>query len=280
MAVGDVMLDRYVGRAISRYGLAYPLARVKPILDKADLVVGNLECPITDQPRVLQKHFLFRASPSHTSALKGFDVLSVANNHSLDCGIDGLWDTVSNLSKLQIAAVGTLLEPVTLTKNGIRVAFLAFSDFREKLPISREDTAWTGQGGNVRYGREVVDYYDRDRLSGAIGKAKKIADVVVVIAHWGIEGDAKPSARQRKEAKELAAAGADLILGAHPHVLQPVERIGKTVVAYSMGNFVFDSTRTAERKAAIFSFSVTKSGVESWKLIPCRIENARPIPDH
>src|ERR1043165_2264409 len=88
LAVGDVMLDRYVGRAIARYGVAYPLARVKPILSKADLVVGNLECPITSRPRVLEKHFAFRAEPSSAAALQGFDVLSVANNHPLDCGLD------------------------------------------------------------------------------------------------------------------------------------------------------------------------------------------------
>src|ERR1044072_1516830 len=133
MAVGDVMLDRYVGRAIARYGAGYPLSRVRPFLDQADLVVGNLECPITSRPRTVSKHFVFRASPAHASALAGFDVLSVANNHSLDCGRTGLDDTVAGLSKLGIADVGTSLEPVVVTRGGVRIAFLAFSDFPEPV---------------------------------------------------------------------------------------------------------------------------------------------------
>jgi poly-gamma-glutamate synthesis protein (capsule biosynthesis protein) len=260
MAVGDLMLDRYVAREIEHHGTAYPLERVRPVLDAADLVAGNSECPITDRPRDASKRFVFRAMPDYASALKGFDVLSVANNHSLDCGPAGLTDTIANLSLQGIQPVGTAAgEPVVIEKKGIKIAFLAFSDFNEP-------------------GDDGVMHYDRERLGRNITAVRRRADVVVVMAHWGVEGSSEPTPRQRAEAKELAMAGADLILGSHPHVLQPVERLGKCVVAYSMGNFVFDAVKAKERETAIFSFEIRARGVDSWRTIPCKIRNARPEP--
>ncbi|MFI5386365.1 MAG: CapA family protein [Fimbriimonadales bacterium] len=303
-AVGDIMLDRYVGRAIDRNGANYPLGKVRGALRQSDLVIANLECPLTSHPKELIKHFPFRVPPDRVGALRGIDIVSVANNHTLDCGSDGLVETLRTLDKAGIQPLGAGLDPwkpVIVSKNGLRIAFFALSDFPEREPISPRTpgSAKSGPppapgevwGGNAqpdvafpktstpqRLAASPVAYYNASKMKAAILAAGKDADVIVVFAHWGVEGDSSPSDRQRREAKELAADGADLILGAHPHVLQPVEHIGKTVVAYSLGDFVFDTTKPKEAKTAIFRFTLTKKGVESFELVPCRIRHARPEP--
>lgn len=259
MALGDVMLDRYVGRAIDRYGVDYPLDKVRPLLKRADLVLANLECPLTTRPIEIQKHFQFRVPPDRVQALTGIDIVSVANNHGLDCGTEGLAETLRTLASAHIRSVGQEAQtPLIVNLKGLRVAFLAFSDFRDSLP--------------------GICHYDSLKASEAIASARRLADDVVVFMHWGNEGDPEPSYRQRAEANEMARSGVDLILGAHPHILQPVERIGKTVVAYSMGNFVFDSTRPDQAKTAIFLFHLGKDGAVDSSKIPCRIRGSRPVP--
>jgi|SRR5579862_3871340 len=261
-AVGDVMLDRYVGREIDRHGTSYPLARVRALLAKADLVVANLECPLTSRPKELHKTYTFRVPPERVAALKGIDVVSVANNHTLDCGRGGLTDTLAALRGAGIEVCGIDADPLIIERKGIRIGIIAFSDFPE----------------TVNGGGPGVNYYNPELMKRKIALAHKTAGFVIVLAHWGIEGDSTPSDRQRREAKELAADGADLILGAHPHVLQPVDRIGKTVVAYSMGNFVFDPPNAKQASTAVFQFEIGNDGVGSSKLIPCRIRHEQPAP--
>ncbi|HVT11099.1 MAG TPA: CapA family protein [Fimbriimonadaceae bacterium] len=265
-AVGDVMLDRYVGRRIDELGPGYPLEKVAPIFDKADLVAANLECPLTNEPIRLKKQFPFRANPSHVKALSGIDIVSLANNHTLDCGTAGLAETMRTLAKAGIASVGAdkkMWLPLIVQRNGLKIAFFAFSDFPE---VSQTPNA------------ELPTYYAPGRMSELIGFVRPQVDVIVVFAHWGVEGGSQPSGRQRSEAKEMADAGADLIIGSHPHVLQPVERIGKTVVAYSMGNFVFDAPNAAQAKTAIFRFRLTNQGVTQFDQVPCEIVKTRPEP--
>ncbi|HTQ08654.1 MAG TPA: CapA family protein [Fimbriimonadaceae bacterium] len=259
-AVGDIMLDRYVGEEIERHGTAYPLSKVRRVLAKADLAVANLECPLTRQPRVLPKSFAFRCPPERVAALSGIQLVTVANNHTLDCGRPGLSETLSTLRSAGIAVFGSSTTPAVVERHGIRIAFLGFSDFPESAPGDAPG----------------IVYYDRAAIAAAVTRARSEADVVVVFAHWGIEGDPRPSARQREEASEIARAGADLILGAHPHVLQPVERIGHTVVAYSMGNFVFDPPNSAQARTAIYRFTIGRDGVTYCELLPCLIEACRP----
>lgn len=269
-AVGDVMLDRYVGRRIDQFGPAFPLEMVAPELQKADLVIANLECPLTTAPPALEKRFIFRVNPANVAALKGIDIVSLANNHTLDCGEAGFAETQRTLAKALIATIGAdSWKPLILQRNGLKIAIFAFSDFPENpTNASAKSVHRTPNSGPT--------YYNPARMRAAIAFMRPQVDDIIVFAHWGIEGTAVPSERQRMEAREMAEAGADLILGSHPHVLQPVERIGHTVVAYSMGNFVFDATKTEERKTAIFKFLLRPHEVSEWKLTHCRITNARP----
>ncbi|HWA81939.1 MAG TPA: CapA family protein [Fimbriimonadaceae bacterium] len=268
-AVGDVMLDRYVGRHIDARGSGYALEKVRNEFAKADLVLANLECPLTTQPIQVEKRFPFRAKPSRVKALKGIGVVSLANNHTLDCGSAGLAETVRVLEKVGIASIGVggkTWMPLIVRRNGLRIALFAYSDFPEKPSIPQYPNT------------PLISYFSSARMRERLALIRPQVDFVIVFAHWGIEGDFQPSDRQRKEAKEMADSGADLILGSHPHVLQPVERIGHAVVAYSMGNFIFDAPNAQQAETAIFEFRLARHRVIDWRLVPCQIKGARPIP--
>lgn len=248
-AVGDVMLDRAVASRLTRFGDAYALKRVCRELE-ADLVFANLECPLTREPKQSAKRFVFRAAPERVRALVGIDVVSLANNHTLDCGPRGFAETVRTLEAARIVALAPG-QPVLIEKNGLRLAFVSVSDF---------------------------DAGATDAIPGLIRTWRERAEVVIVSVHWGVEGSSKPSVRQRALAQAFAAAGADLILGHGPHVLQPVERVGRTLVAFSMGNFVFDALTPQERDTAIYHYELTKNGASGGPVIPCRIQDGRPAP--
>jgi len=276
MAVGDVMLDRFVGRAIDRFGPRYPFARVRKTLNRANIVYANLECPLTTEQKVLAKRFVFRVKPGSVGVfnLKPLTVLSTANNHSLDCGRKGLAQTLETLDRhhLQHAGAGSTedaaWQPLIVQRKGLKVAFIAVSDFPE----------------TVAGDSPVVCYYDEARLKTSIQRARKSADIVVVCPHWGIEDTTVTSERVKREARLISDDGADLILGCHPHVLQSVTWLtrpdgGRTCVAFSMGNFVFDTTRALQTKTGIFSFTLNRRGVSASKLLPATIVNCQPRID-
>jgi poly-gamma-glutamate capsule biosynthesis protein CapA/YwtB (metallophosphatase superfamily) len=265
-AVGDVMLDRYVGRHIDQEGPGYPLKLVEPYLAGVDILVGNLECPVTAAPPAFNKHYVFQAKPQRLAAVKRFTLFGLANNHALDCGERGLDDTIANLDRLGIghAGAGSDLDrawmPVVVERKGIKVAFVSYTDFAP------------GQGA------ERMAVYDEKRLRQSIRQAKKWAHAVIVLVHWGVEDSREATARQKREAMAAAHAGADLILGSHPHVLQPIEWIGHTVVVYSMGNFIFDSPnlKPEEKKTALYTFRIGTHGVVDSTVTPLAILRGRP----
>ena len=238
-AVGDIILDRGVAQQMEKRGLDYPFAETKNTLRAADIAFGNLECPISTQPKRSGKPVVFRAAPTTAKALSnaGFDVLSLANNHALDCGIEGLKETQSILhrQKIGFCGIGSTAapgnKPLVIEKNNVRVAFVGFSQFG-------------GQG---------IAPADDATVRRDITRAKKSADVVVASFHWGVENETRPDARQKALARLAAKCGADLILGHHPHILQGWELLpaadGRRALAvYSLGNFVFRSARLETRR--------------------------------
>ncbi|MCW5942405.1 MAG: CapA family protein [Fimbriimonadaceae bacterium] len=264
-AVGDIMLGRYVARRIAREGAHALFDAARPALD-ADLTFGNLECVLGDAPFARPKRFLLRGDPASASALAkaGFDVLSVANNHAVDAGEPGLRQTLRALEDDGVNPVGHRAEPTVVVRKGLRVAFLAITDFPVDPP-------------------GLVRQTDESTLAGDIADARRRADVVVVSWHWGTEGSHLPSDRQRRLARLAADAGADLVLGHHPHVLQPIEWLPakdgrRCLVAYSLGNFVFDATRPAERQTLVLRATLAKNGVQSYATVPFRIRQGRPLP--
>ena len=209
---GDVMLGRGVAQSLDGDWQS-AFSAVRPWLAEADLTFANLESPLTTAPQVSSGYDL-RESPVAGNALRtaGFDVISLANNHALDAGNAGLAETVASLDAAGIVGV------VTQTTGGLRQSvhyhLLAFDD--STVPLDVEIAA------------------------RSVAAAAAEADLVIASVHWGGEFQAAPGPRQQTIAQELARAGADLVIGHGPHVLQRVEWMGKTLVAYSLGNLLFD----------------------------------------
>lgn len=243
-AVGDVMLARGVGRQIERAGAPSLLKRARPLLH-GDIVLGNLECCLCDKPLVTKHRHRLRASPWSVQALEGFTHLTLANNHAEDCGAAGLLDTVQCLEKAGIGWADCRNPAVAVDK---RFTLLAF------------DAAKSPAAEMARQVRAAT------------------TPIVIVSIHWGIEYDHHPTPAQRKLASELAAAGADLIVGHGPHVLQPVERLGESLVAYSLGNFVFDDCRPGPSLTAVLRCLLAPDGPREVRLIPMKIERCSPRP--
>ncbi|MBI3944370.1 MAG: CapA family protein, partial [Armatimonadetes bacterium] len=273
-AVGDILLDRGVGERIGRFGIEYPFRHVAGILSGADIAFGNLECPLSAEGIKTPKPFSFRADPAAAECLRraGLDIVSLANNHAMDCGRSGLLETVRHLEGRGIRWCGagwTRAEAeaaTVVTARGLRVGFVGFCRF---LP----------EGGFLRDDRPTIAFASPERVRAAVRAARARADVVVASFHWGVEYRPYPVAEQERLAKEAVDAGAHLVLGHHPHVLQRVEWLGPhAVAAYSLGNFVFDSPRPEARESAILRFRLSRRGVESVDAIPVRVEGCRPRP--
>ncbi|HJV23825.1 MAG TPA: CapA family protein [Holophagaceae bacterium] len=243
VAVGDIMMHQDVKRSAESFGFDALWAEVAPLLKGADLAFGNLETPVapaTGRPGV---PFVFNAPEGLPQALKaaGWTLVSTANNHAFDQGSKGIRETLQHLDEAKLLHAGsgitkaTADQPLLLERNGLKVAVLAFTDIFNVDLNGRADAPW-------------VRPLDLEEALPAVRAVRAQADVVVVSVHWGNEYQHQPSPRQKEAAQALVGAGADLILGHHPHVLQPlawVEAEGrKGLVAYSLGNFISNQDRT------------------------------------
>lgn len=256
--VGDIMLDRGVEQSVREnfdgdFGELFAQAG---FLGKADITFGNLEGPLSDRGYDLQNLYSFRMNPEALDALKeaGFDVLSLANNHIGDWGRPALEDTMRRLHDAGLAYVGTgfnradAIEPRVITRDGVSYGYLAFSD---------QGPAWLAGPNDSSL---VLLANDGDRVK-LIEEAASKVDVLIVSYHFGEEYETEPNARQRDIAESSIDAGATIVVGHHPHVIQPVERYGDGLIAYSLGNFIFDqpfSEETMEGLALEVVFEDTK----------------------
>jgi poly-gamma-glutamate capsule biosynthesis protein CapA/YwtB (metallophosphatase superfamily) len=245
--VGDIMLGRRVGRAAAAAGdVAAPLRPLRHRLAVADITVGNLESTLSRDGAPRQGDDSFAAPPSVLNGLAaaGFDVLSLANNHTGDFGLGALTQTLRQVARSPIRGVGAgrdlaaAWRPVVVDRNGVRFGFVAFNAIGE-TPRARPMRAGAAEvrmqprtgplsRPDLRRARRVVR-----RLAGA-------ADVVVVLPHWGAQYTHTPVPAQRRVGRALVDAGADVVVGGHPHWVQPVQRYRGALVVHSLGNFVFD----------------------------------------
>ncbi len=257
VAVGDILFARYLpDKTLSRVSeRRRPFADVAHILERADIVFGNVESPVTVQPKKFSvfRTLTFRAEPGdmRTLAAAGFDVVSLANNHAYDMGIKRVAETRRNVEAAGLVAIGAgateaiARRPGLIEKNGIRIAILAW-------------TVWLkGQKGANRDGAVALvrNRHLRGTLGPEIARVRRelSPDFVVVSLHWGIEYEPHPGSTQRRNARALIDAGADLILGHHPHVVQDFERYKHGIIVYSLGNFLFDNPELRQRRSAIFA---------------------------
>ena len=238
IAVGDLAFNGRYHRLLERHGVAYPFGAVMPKWVHSDVRLGNLESPLTSASRVASTKLTLRGSPHAAAALRHaqFDCVSLANNHMMDFGPEGLSETCAKLDEVGIAHVGAgknldeATSPVILERKGHRVGILAFCDVEQISPL---------YAGPQTAG---VASLDLDRCIESVRDLRSHVDWLVVQLHWGVEMSQLPSPQQRRVAARLAGSGVDVVLGHHPHVVQPVDVINGVPVAYSLGDFMFSST--------------------------------------
>jgi poly-gamma-glutamate capsule biosynthesis protein CapA/YwtB (metallophosphatase superfamily) len=274
VAVGDVTFGGSVAKVMAARGVSYPWLPTGRILRGADLATANLEGVVSTRGQpVPDKEFHFRGTPAALSAARrvaGLDVVSVANNHTLDFGSVAFLDTLRIARSNGIATVGggadlfAARRAVIVRRGGVRVAFLAYSDVRPD-----GFTAGVGQPGTAPA--------DAAAIRTDVVAAGRRADVVVVWVHWGEELARRVDARQRLFASAALNAGADVVLGSHPHVLQRVIRpTGRALVGWSLGNFVFPPHSPGTDQTAILHLDLGRDGVRGHRLQHARIVGVQP----
>ena len=273
-AVGDLMLGRSIGDRIEADGPGVVFDEaINDVLSGADITAGNLEMVVSEFGSPQPKGYTFRAPLEAVAVLKaaGFDVVSQANNHAMDFGRLALLDTGENLRASGIEPVGAGADiaaasrATVVERNGLRIAFVGLVDAPAEGPGFSRDT-WEATAS-----RAGVAWADTASVTNAVHTAAASADLVVVMLHFGIEYATEPNATQQRLAHAAIDAGATLVIGSHPHVLQEVEKYGGGLIAYSLGNFVFDGFDGSANETAILEVTLSASGVESWKLVPVDI---------
>ena len=271
-AVGDVMLARSVGQRVLADGARTVFADTREVLAGADITVANLESAVGTRGEPAAKGYRFRAPPATADALTdaGFDVVALANNHTLDYGAEALVETLALLDARGVGHAGAGLDAATahraavVVRNGLRVAFLSYVDVPSEGNFNRANWAATED-------RPGVVWFDEAAMRRDVETARSRADIVLVFLHFGAEGSVVPTRKQRSQAQSAIDAGAALVLGSHPHVLQPVEEYNGGVIAYSLGNFVFDGFEGSANDTAIFIAELTREGVQSWRMVTASI---------
>lgn len=249
--VGDIMLDRGVRKVVEKNGGDYdfPFSRIAPSLKLYDVLFGNLEGTISNRGVNVGSIYSFRMDPKSAGALAnaGFDILSVANNHAGDWSRDGMIDTWNYLRDSNIQTVGAGMNadeayaPVIVMKKGVKIAYVAFSEFGR---------------GYMSAGLKMpgIAIISDEAIRVGVKAAREKADIVVASFHFGDEYEPEPSAFQKRIARLAIDSGADIVVGHHPHVAQSVEWYKGKVIAYSLGNFVFDQPFSeATMEAPVFT---------------------------
>ena len=243
------------------------------IMEEADIFLVNNEFPYSDRGAPQEgKAFTFRAKPEYVEQLKEMhvDMVSLANNHAFDYGEDAFMDTLTILEEAGIPYLGAgrniqeASEPYYLEKNGLKIAFLAATQ------IERMDNPNTRGATETMPG--VFRCWDAEKLYEQIKLAKENSDFVVVFVHWGTENQTEVDWAQKDQVGKYVEAGADLVVGAHPHCLQPLEMIERTPVIYSVGNFLFSSFTL---DTALVKVIVDENGIKEFQFIPCKQEGSK-----
>lgn len=239
---GDILLSDHVLGAYNKAGNIGGVVdeTFQGIIDSSDVFMVNQEFPFSSRgSAAADKQFTFRLPPEKVSIFQelGIDIVTLANNHALDYGTDALLDTCDTLDQAGIGRVGAganleeAKKPVIMDVKGKKIGFLGAS---RVIPVGSWNATASGAG--------MLTTYDPALLLEEIKKTRGQCDFVVVYVHWGIEKDIRPQDYQRTMGKQYIDAGADLVIGSHPHVLQGMEYYKGKPIVYSLGNFVFGSS--------------------------------------
>ncbi|MCZ2079978.1 MAG: CapA family protein [Bryobacteraceae bacterium] len=269
---GDVMLSRHVGRiARQKQDPSWPFRELAGTLKDADIAFVNLESPFSDKGRRTEKGMVFKADPEMISGLvdAGIDVVSTSNNHARDCGSYGVTFTLEWLAKHGILAVGTgatgeiAHAGVVLERKGVRFGFLAYT--------------YDQLNGNYTDHDPRIAVMDLDRMKQNVQSMKTRSDVIVVSMHAGTEYRRTPHKGQVEFARAAINAGARLVVGHHPHVIQTVEEYGGGLIFYSLGNLVFDQSHRRDTQRGLLAEVIFNGArLDGYYLLPVDIKLTVP----
>jgi poly-gamma-glutamate capsule biosynthesis protein CapA/YwtB (metallophosphatase superfamily) len=235
-----------------------------------DLSLLNLESCVTTRGEPRSKPYTFRTHPRFLSVLRdaGVDLVNIANNHVFDYGEPGFFDTIAALDSTGIPYIGAGIDegrahtPFVAVLHGRRFAFLGY--YRgEEAPPARGNLPGVAERSLRLIGRDIRDARTRLR-----------ADHVIVSLHWGVEKAETPERWQRRVAHAIIDAGADVIIGHHPHVLQGIERYRKGLIAYSLGNLIFGGNSRENYDTAVLELTWS-SGRMAYTVLPVRVTGYR-----
>jgi len=270
IAVGDIMPGRTVESKMQQYDdWLYPFRETYQVTTTGDIVFGNLESPLIDGATTPAYNMVFRADPGFTAGLQfgGFNILSLANNHMKNQGTEGIINTRQTLDNANIYHVGAgenidqASHPVIMEKNGIKFAFLAYLD-----------SSFVPDSYGAKANTSGSPFMEIEKMQQNIKNIQNQADVIIVSMHAGTEYADRPNQKQIDFAHAAIESGAELVIGHHPHVVQPVEYYQDGIILYSLGNFIFDqmwSEKTREGAMAVINFSGTE--ITNLELIPVKI---------
>ena len=271
---GDIVLDGGPGLAIAAG--RDPFAAFAPLFAQADIRVANLECVVATVGEPEEKIFKFRAAPPTLDILKRhIDAVSIANNHSGDFGRPAFEQMLGLLDQAGIGRFGgghNLLEahaPLIIERHGLRIALLGYNEF---MPRSFEADA---HGAGSAWSED-------EQVSADIHAARSHyhADIVIPIMHWGWENELHSSTRQQQLARLMIDAGADVVIGGHPHVTQEVAYYHGKLIVYSVGNFMIDLLdNDNQTRGWLLQLELDHQGVRSWHTAVAQIDSeGTPVP--
>lgn len=261
-AIGDILIHDWVyqdAKTQSGYDFTPMFQHISSILQKPDILLANQETILGGEEIGISSYPLFNSPQEVGDALvqAGVDIVSTANNHSLDKGEKGLIASINYMDKIVLPHVGTYRSReeqqklVILNKNGVKVAYLSYTYGTNGIPVPR--------------GKDyLVNLIDKEKMKEEIHRAKKEADVVVMSLHWGNEYQRFPTAEQKELGHYLINEGIDILFGHHPHVLQPMEQLKAAdgrdcLIVYSLGNFLSGQNWDYKDIGGIATIKITKS---------------------
>lgn len=272
--VGDMMLGRSITNKGSKNNYKNMFSGVSDLWKDSDYVAGNLECVLLDNASDYEKNdkeIHINAETKTANVLKenGFTLVSLANNHLADFKAKGVVNTLDTLDKVGLKHVGAgrnLTEAAEYDMqeiNGVKIATIAVSDIIPKDFAARDSKAGILTTKTLKYYQAVKD-------------ASEKADLVIANIHWGVEYGMTETEAQQQLARNLINWGVDVVIGSHPHVLQPVEKYGDGIIFYSMGNFVFDQGWSRTKDSMVLNYYVDENGNCSFEITPIRIKDGYP----
>lgn len=267
---GDVSVDPSYIPNLATHGYGYAWSGLDGLFRRDDLTVINLECAVTELGSPLPKEFTFRGDPAALPAMReaGVEVANLGNNHSYDYGPEALVDTRRNVERAGLHAVGAgrnqrqALAPALLDLKGWTVAVVGLDQVVDPWPEAVATATKPGTAAG----------HDTDLMIRAIRRADRLADLVIVTIHWGVELDTRPRPEQVELGHRMIDAGADAIFGHHSHRLQPVDTYKGRPIFWGLGNFVWPSLSVAGSTTAVAEVRVTPTGKVTGRLIPAVIE--------